>query len=594
MKPERKYSDMALYHRLLLQARSHWPHIGGLFLISFLSTPLTLLNPIPLKIVVDSVLGSHPFPPFLAGLLPAGAGRTDAVALLLVAGFFVLIALFKQVSDLSFSLLRTYTGEKLVLSFRARLFRHVQRLSLSYHDERGTSDSTYRIQYDAPAIQWIAVDSVIPLVTSGVTLLAMIYVMGRIDWQLAMVALTVAPVLFFVSQIYSRKLKVRWREAKDLESSALAVVQEVLSSVRVVKAFVQEDREQERYVDRAGKNLREQLRLSLVGGSFGLIVGLAIASGTAVVLFLGARHVQSGILSLGELILVMSYLALLYSPLQTISKSAASLQGSLVSAERAFALLDEAPEVNEKPHAKPLVRARGEVVFEDVSFAYNPERPALQNISFAVPAGARVGIAGTTGAGKSTLASLLLRLYDPGSGRILLDAVDLTDYKLRDLRNQFAIVLQESVLFSTSVAENIAYARPEASESEIIAAARAANAHEFIMRMPQGYKTQVGERGVQLSGGERQRISLARAFLKDAAILILDEPTSSVDVNTETAILEAMERLMRGRTTFMIAHRLSTLEGCDVRLQLESGKLVSNVHHSPTGLKGGIPVPSAQ
>ena len=593
MKPERKYSDLALYHRLLLQARSYWPHIGGLFLISFLSTPLTLLNPIPLKIVVDSVLGSHPFPPFLAGLLPAGASRTDAAALLLVAGFFVLIALFKQVADLSFSLLRTYTGEKLVLSFRARLFRHVQRLSLSYHDEKGTSDSTYRIQYDAPAIQWIAVDSVIPLVTSGVTLLAMIYVMGRIDWQLAMVALTVAPVLFFVSQIYSRKLKVRWREAKDLESSALAVVQEVLSSVRVVKAFVQEDREQERYVDRAGKNLREQLRLSLSGGSFGLIVGLAIALGTAVVLFLGARHVQSGIISLGELILVMSYLALLYSPLQTISKSAASLQGSLVSAERAFALLDEAPEVNEKPHPKHLVRARGEVVFEDVSFAYNPERPALQNISFAVPAGARVGIAGTTGAGKSTLASLLLRLYDPGSGRILLDAVDLTDYKLRDLRNQFAIVLQEPVLFSTSVAENIAYARPEASESEIIAAARAANAHEFIMRMPQGYKTQVGERGVQLSGGERQRISLARAFLKDAAILILDEPTSSVDVKTETAILEAMERLMRGRTTFMIAHRLSTLEGCDVRLQLESGKLVSNVHQSPTGLKGGIPAPSA-
>ena len=203
MKPERKYSDLALYHRLLLQARSHWPHIAGLFIISFLSTPLTLLNPLPLKIVVDSVLGSRPLPLFLARLLPAGAERTSSAALLLVAGFFILIALLKQVSDLSFSLLRTYTGEKLVLSFRACLFRHVQRLSLSYHDEKGVSDSTYRIQYDAPAIQWIAVDSVIPLITSGVTLLAMIYVMGRIDWQLAMVALTVAPLLLFVSQIYS-------------------------------------------------------------------------------------------------------------------------------------------------------------------------------------------------------------------------------------------------------------------------------------------------------------------------------------------------------------------------------------------------------
>ena len=243
LKPQRKYSDVSLYHRLWLQARAYWPHIGGLFLISFLSTPLTLLNPIPLKIVVDSVLGSRPLPLFLAKLLPAGAERTSSAALLLVAGFFVLIALFKQVSDLTFSLLRTYTGEKLVLSFRARLFRHVQQLSLSYHDEKGVSDSIYRIQYDAPAIQWIAVDSVIPLITSGVTLLAMIYVMGRIDWQLAMVALTVAPLLFFISQIYSNKLKIRWREAKDLESSALAVVQEV--HVRDVRGLLEEVREAE-------------------------------------------------------------------------------------------------------------------------------------------------------------------------------------------------------------------------------------------------------------------------------------------------------------------------------------------------------------
>jgi ATP-binding cassette subfamily B protein len=271
----------------------------------------------------------------------------------------------------------------------------------------------------------------------------------------------------------------------------------------------------------------------------------------------------------------MSYLALLYTPLQTVSKSAASLQGSLVSAERAFALLDAAPEVVEKPDARPLVRARGDVAFENVSFAYNADRAALREISFQIAAGSRVGIAGTTGAGKSTLVSLLLRLYDPNGGRILLDGVDLRDFKLRDLRNQFAIVLQEPVLFSSNIAENIAYAKPEAADLEIIAAARAANAHDFISRLPQGYQTEVGERGVQLSGGERQRISLARAFLKDAAILILDEPTSSVDVKTEAVILEAMERLMQGRTTFMIAHRLSTLDICDVRLELEQGRVVS-------------------
>jgi ATP-binding cassette subfamily B protein len=356
-----------------------------------------------------------------------------------------------------------------------------------------------------------------------------------------------------------------------------------MSSVRLVKVFAQEEREEERYVSHARRNLREQLRLTFEGGSFGLIVGVCIAAGTAAVLYLGARHVQDGRMTLGDLTLVMSYLAMLYTPLQTVSKSAASLQGSLVSAERAFELLDQAPEVLERPDARPLARARGHVVFDKVSFAYNPERPALQDVSFEIPTGARVGIAGTTGAGKSTLVSLLLRLYDPGAGRVLLDDVDLRDYRLRDLRNQFAIVPQDTALFSCSIAENIAYARPEAKEADIIAAATAANAHDFIARLAQGYRTEVGERGVQLSGGERQRLALARAFLKDAPILILDEPTSAVDVKTEAAILEAMERLMRGRTTFMIAHRLGTLDICDVRLQLERGKLVSCTAAPATG-----------
>lgn len=571
----RKQSDFAIYRRLLLEAKPFWPNIAALFALSLIATPLTLLNPLPLKIVLDSVLGSHELPGWLARIFPAGTQRTDVIVLAVVAGFLVAVALLKQILDLAFALLRSYTGERLVLTFRAKLFRHTQSLSLSYHDTAGTSDSTYRIQHDAPAIQWITIDAFIPLVSSLMTLVAMIVVMARIDWSLALVALTVAPVLFFASQIYSRRLKLRWREAKDLESSTLSVVQEVLSSVRVVKAFAQEDREQERYVASAGKNLRQQIKLALTGGSFGLIIGVAMATGTATVLFLAARHVQAGRITLGDLVLVMSYLALLYSPLQTLSKSAASLQGSLVSAERAFELLDQAPEVIEKPDARPLVRARGQVACENVSFGYNPERPALEKISFEISAGSRVGIAGTTGAGKSTLVSLLLRLYDPTAGKVFLDGVDLRDYKLRDLRNQFAIVLQEPVLFSSSIGENIAYAKPAATDAEIIAAAQAANAHDFISRLPQGYKTEVGERGVQLSGGERQRISLARAFLKDAPILILDEPTSSVDVKTEAVIMEAMLRLMQGRTTFMIAHRLATLDVCDVRIQLEHGQLVS-------------------
>jgi ATP-binding cassette subfamily B protein len=278
-------------------------------------------------------------------------------------------------------------------------------------------------------------------------------------------------------------------------------------------------------------------------------------------------------LTLGELVLVLAYVAQLYQPLQAVSKKLADLQGSLVSAERAFALLDQVPDVEERSHARPITRARGEVRFEDVSFAYGTEPSVLAGVSFDVPAGARVGIQGQTGTGKSTLMSLLTRFYDVTGGRILLDGVDLRDYRLADLRNQFGIVLQDSVLFSTTIAENISYGRRDATEEQIVQAAKLANAHEFISNFPQAYETMVGERGMRLSGGERQRIALARAFLKDAPVLILDEPTSSVDVRTEASILEALERLMQGRTTIMIAHRLSTLDNCDLRLEIYGGSL---------------------
>jgi ATP-binding cassette, subfamily B, bacterial len=580
-----KPSDLGLYRRLLLEARQFWPHIAGLFALSLLSVPLTLLTPLPLKIVVDSVLGSHEAPAVLTVFLPAGAKSSDWRMIMLVAGLIILLALAKQLVDLLFVILRTYTAEQLVLAFRAKLFRHLQGLSLLYHDNSGTANSIYRIQYDAPAIQWIMIDGFIPLVSSCLTLVAMIIVMARIDWSLALVALAVVPVLYVVLQAYSRRLKLQWREAKNVENSTLSIVEEVLSSVRVVKAFAQEEREQQRYIQNARRSLREQLKLTLIGGSLGLIVGLVIATGTAGVLFIAVRHVQEGHISLGDVILVMGYLGLLYAPLQTVSNSAASLQGSLVGAERAFELLDHAPEVPEKPFARALVAARGQIEFENVSFAYNAERAALRGISFKVDTGSCVGIAGTTGAGKSTLVSLLLRFYDPAGGRILMDGIDLRDYRLADLRNQFAVVQQEAVLFSGSIAENIAYARPQATEEEIIAAARAANADDFIKRLPQGYGTQVGERGVQLSGGERQRISLARAFLKDAPILILDEPTSSIDVSTEAAILEAMRRLMNGRTAFMIAHRLQTLENCSVLLVLEHGMLQTSTSDVSTVLR---------
>jgi ATP-binding cassette subfamily B protein len=564
----------SVFRRVLAQARPYRGHVAGLLLLGLLAAPLGLLAAVPLKIAVDSVLGPHPLPAALAAVLPDGTERGSAAALALVAGLMVLLAVLTQVLSFASSLLRSYTGEKLVLDFRARLFRHAQRLSLAYHDTRGPADSAYRIQWDAPCVQWIVVDGLIPLASAALTLGLMFAVVLRLDWQLALVAAGVCPLLHVITRHYHGRLRARSHEVKERDSSVLSLLQEVLSAIRVVKAFGQEGREHDRFVGRATAGLRARLRLAALESAFAALIALTFAAGMAAVLFIGVRHVQAGSLTLGELLLVVTYLVQVYAPLETISKKVGDLQASLVSAERAFAVLDEEPEVEERPGALPLARAAGAVAFHDVSFAYTEGRTVLERISFAVPPGSRVGIAGTTGAGKTTLVSLLTRLYDPTAGCVTLDGTDLRDYRLADLRDQFAVVLQEPVLFSASIAENIAYARPGASADEVVVAAKAANIHEFITRLPQGYDTQVGERGAQLSGGERQRVSLARAFLKDAPLLILDEPTSSVDTATEAAIMDALDRLMRGRTTFIIAHRLATLDGCDVRLRLECGRLM--------------------
>jgi ATP-binding cassette, subfamily B, bacterial len=568
--------DLAIYRRLLREARPYWPHIGVLFLLSLLSAPIALLTPLPLKIAVDSVVSNKPLPGFLRAVTPDSLQHSGGTLLVLAVALLVVVALLQQLQVVASSVLGAYTGERLQLGFRSRLFRHVQRLSLAYHDARGTSDATYRIQYDAPSIQWIAVYGVTPFVTAGLTLLGMVYVTVRLDWELALVALGILPLLYVFTALSRRRLRGGWRETKNLESSAMSIIQEALGSLRVVKAFVQEDREHERFLTRSGEGMRKRIRLAAVEGGYALAVGLTTAVGSAAVLYLGVRHVQSGQLTLGSLLLVMTYLLQLYAPLQTMSKSLATLQSSFASAERAFTVLDEEPDVEERPDALPLARARGAIAFEHVSFGYPAGPTVIHDLSLEIAPGTRLGIAGATGSGKTTLVNLLMRLYDPSSGRILLDGVDVRDYRVADLRNQFAIVLQEPVLFSATVAENIAYGRQDASVDKIVAAAEGANAHDFVEGLPDGYDTMVGERGMRLSGGERQRIALARAFLKDAPILVLDEPTSSVDVRTEALIMEAMERLMRGRTTLMIAHRLGTLDYCDARIEVADGRIVDS------------------
>jgi len=568
----RSFAKKPVLIRVLSESRSCWPHLLGIAGLSIISLPLTLLYPLPLKVVVDSVLGTQPLPPWLIHAVPWLRGRSASLEAAI--GILLGIALFVSLQSLAAWWLQTYTGEKLVWDFRARLLNHVQRLPLMFHDRYGATDSVYRIQHDAPSIQYVTIQGLVPLMTAVFTLVAMIVVTARMDVILALIALTITPALFLLSLGCSRIVRKRSETIKNLDSSALAVIQEVIGSIRVIKAFGQENREHDRFVRRSAKRMSQQVRLSIQQAAFNVLIGLTIAFGTAAALYFGVRHVRAGTLTIGSLLMIMAYIAQIYQPLQTLTGKVTDLQVWLASLDRTFALLDQQPEIAERPGAHRIAAARGAFEFRNVSFAYDESGRGLQDLSFHIPAGTRVGIVGATGAGKTTLLNLLMRFYDPSAGEVLLDGQDIREYRIADLRKQYAVVLQEPVLFASSIAENIAYGKPDASDEEITAAATAAASHDFILNLPEGYDTQVGERGSRLSGGERQRISLARAFLRNSPILILDEPTSSVDVHTEAAIMEATERLISGRTTFMIAHRLSTLKTCDLILVLDQGRLV--------------------
>jgi len=567
-------STFFTFRRTWLQARPFWGQIILLFFLSLLATPIALLKPYAVKLIIDSAFGHEPLPSFIRFFFAEGYKFSFTAIIFTAAALVIVTALVENLLMLVNWVLTTYTGEKLVLHFRTQLFNHLQRLSLAYHDTAGTSDSLYRLQWDTTGIRTLLLGNVAPLFSSFLTLFAMVGVIFFINVPLAIIAVSVIPPLFLLIRYSSSKLKKNWEKVKDKESRALSVLQEVLTSLRVVKAFGQEDGEEERFVRQSDTAVKEQIKVAWMAASFYLVVGLVFAIATALFIYLGARYVQQGRMTLGELTLMLAYLTQFFAPLQNISKIITDIQASMASIERVYTLLDKEKEVKETSHAANLSTAKGSFWFQRVSFGYTPQKQTLSGLSFEIRPGDRVGIMGSTGSGKSTLIGLLMRFYDPASGQIVLDGKDIRDYKLVDYRKQFSLVLQEPVLFSTSVYENIKYGKPEATETEIVEAAKAANAHEFILRCKDGYHTLVGERGMQLSGGERQRISIARAFVKNAPVLVLDEPTSSLDVKTEAQIMEAMERLMKGRTTFMITHRLDTLKSCNVVLHLEKGQLI--------------------
>lgn len=568
---------MKFFLRILPYLRPYWHLAAFSALFTLLGVLAGLLEPWPLKILVDSVLGEVPLPPYLAAILQPLSGHELGLLLFAVAAG-VSIRLMDNLLKVINSYVQTKMEQSMVLDFRGDLFEHAQRLSLAYHDRRRTGQLMYAINNQGNAAAGLMM-TLIPLVQSSLMLIGMLWITFRINRQLALVSLVVVPLLYYCVGYYTRHIEPRIQQVMGMEGETLSIVYEAMGMMRVIVAFGRERYEYERFREQGEQALGERVRLTVRQTTFSLAVNMIIAIGTALVLGIGAFQALQNRLTVGQLLVILSYIGNVYKPLESISGTVGFLQQRFVALQIAFNLLDTEPEIVDRPSARKIGRCQGHVVFEGVHFRYSERAKTLRNISFVARPGEVIGIVGPTGAGKSTLVSLIPRFYDPQQGRVLLDGRDMRDITVHSLREQISIVLQEPLLFSGTIAENIHYGRLDASREEIEEAARAANAHDFIMRLPDQYETRVGERGAQLSGGERQRICVARAFLRNAPILILDEPTSSVDSKTEAGILEALDRLMVGRTTFMIAHRLSTLRNTDKILVINNGTLVEQGTH---------------
>jgi len=555
-----------------------------------LGTGISLLQPWPMKLVLDSVIGTVPPPAFLSRLAQLLGGISPRVALLLVLCLGqLLLALASGLLTVASTYVLIAVGLRMVFKLRCALFEKIQRLSLRFHDNTTVGDSLYRVAWDSYSIQAIFNTGLIPALTAIVTLLGVGAMLISRDWLIAVAGLGVCIILAMLVRKLDRPMTQSSMKVHERESEITTRVQEALSGIRAVQAFGREAFETQRFKDHAESSLRASLRLTVLQTASQTFVGLLLAAGTALLIFVCAYRVLQGRLSTGDVVLSVAYMAMLFRPLEALANTAAYVQGAVAGARRVFLILDAVPDVADAPNAVELPdRSGGEVEFRDVSFAYRQGEMVLQRISFQIPSGMTLALVGPSGAGKTTLVSLLMRFYDPTIGMILLDGRDLRTIKINSLRRNVALVLQDPVLFGSTIAENISYGLAGATQDQIEAAARAAGAHEFIADLPQGYDTRISERGVSLSGGQRQRISIARAFLKDAPILIMDEPTSALDAQTETHLLEALERLKRGRTTIIIAHRLSTIRGADRIAVMANGKIVEVGTHEDLSARDGI------
>lgn len=584
----RAYFRTDIYHRFLPYIRPHRLPMAVVIAFTFLQSGLALLDPWPMKILIDSGLSQKRLPDRFGQVFPfLRSGNPRAIIFFAVALILVLWLVGNIVGMIS-DYIKSRVNASITLRFKADLFNHLQRLSFSYHDQTTVGDSMYRLNNDTDFISTLIWGNFRHLITSTVTLVGILWIVIRLDWVIAVLALAASPLLYLSIGFYGKFFKDKSKQVKGIESLSQTIIQEVLSCLRVVKAFGMEEREQQRYEEQAWRSLRARMRLSVQQSLFSIGTSAITKLDRSLILLVGAFHVSSGRLTVGELLVLLAYVSQIHGPLEDIGQTLTDMQLSLASAERTLDVLDVVPAIQDSPHARTLARVAGRIAFEGVGFGYHPDNPVLKQVSFEAPPGEVIAIVGPTGAGKTTTANLIARFYDPIAGRVLLDGHDLRDLTVQTLRDNIALVIQEPILFTGTVRENIAYGRPGASLDEIIQAAKDANAHDFVMALPAGYESQVGARGVRLSGGERQRIAIARAFLKDAPILILDEPTSSIDARTELSILDALDTLMIGRTTFIIAHRLATIRHADQILVIDKGQVAERGTHAELVEHGGI------
>ena len=578
---------MSIYRRVLRYYRPFLPQTIVGLLLSLIGIGLNLLKPWPFKIIVDDFLRPNP--------TPRGDWHTWLPLLCLA---LVAIQFFWGVINWGTNYILVKVGLQALLKLRTDLYAYLQSLSLKYHDVRRSSDLSFRVAYDSQSIQTIYNKGFTGIFGSVVTLIGTFAIMVQLDWQLTVLSLGIVPFIIAAIYFFAHRIRRVSTFIQEQESAVLAQAQEGLSSIRMVHAFGREQFEVMQFHQQAQQSLQANLRLTLTNVNSALVISTLMVLGTAAMYYVGTLHVLAGTLTLGTLLVFSAYLLMLYQPLESITYTAWAMEGATAGARRCFEVLDREDDVADSPNAVAVESAKGAIRFQNVSFSYaltaaSPSgggqgRPVLQDVDLRIEPNQMIAIVGGTGAGKSTLLSLVPRFYDPTSGAVTLDGRNVREIKKKSLRAQIGIVLQDTLLFSTTIRENIAYGRPDATDDEIIDAAKRAQADEFIRQLPNGYANTVGERGGQLSVGQRQRIGIARAFLKNAPVLLLDEPTSALDPTTEAAIMETIKDLMRGRTTLIATHRLATIHDVDRIVVLERGRIVEQGRGVELLARGGV------